>query len=34
MAIKLDGDKVELVIVWNFHQAVRVENFVVILKHG
>lgn len=34
MGVKLEGDSKELVIWWNFHQAVRAEDIVKNLKHG
>lgn len=34
MGVNLDGVRVELVILWNFHQAVRVEDIVKSLKQG
>ena len=34
MRVKVDIVKVEFVTLKNFHQAVRVEAFVIALKHG
>lgn len=34
IGLSLDGAYVELVTLWNFHQAVRVEDIVEHLKHG
>ena len=34
MGVKLDGANVVFVILWNFHQAVRVAAIVTVLKHG
>lgn len=34
IGVRLDGERIEFVILWNFHQADRAEDIVVTLKHG
>lgn len=34
MGVSLHGDRVEFVILWNSHQAVRADDTVIVLKQG